>query len=404
MTDNLEKWTIFYGNITSRLNELDNDTILKHHVNQFKIFCENAEKCLRESQNDSETDGFVLLSSQWERLDNVVSQYLQSSPYFSDLKKLEGFNKQACGYYQQLCRALTEEITTPLSLSAPLYYFGDPSTGISELLLFRRGAPALIGIPDSKRGEPVIAYETARAFFEQLPDVLPELKSRVQNHLPGLHKTIFDGLADIVAKLTGIALLFDRRKIKKGLLTPALPDIAETETKHPVVLLLPYIGLETLQRFLKHFPEDDDLGDQKNDDVIEQIKKDLDTLLGDQLTRQCEFIPGSTTASLQEIKATMPKVVGILLSGEMTLDALEGRSLLEVLAACAEDTSENTETLLSDWGILSDKACQQFVTELPDLLCPICASPLPFSARPVLFMSPKIPSFTWIDILKSIFE
>lgn len=406
MLNNLEKWTTLHDNITSRFNALDEDTILKHHVSQFRNFCEKAETCLRDSRNESETEVIELLAAHWKRFDNVASQYLKSSRYSSSVQNLEEFNKRACGYYYRLCRALPEEITNRVSLSAPLFYFEDPSADLGELTLFRGEFPALLSVPESNQGEPVVAYEVARAFFEQLPGFVPELKSRIQSQLPDLPERIIDWLGDIAAKLTSIALLFDLGELKKHLLIPAKPDMAQTEIAHPVVLILPYIGLEALQHFLDHFLGDEKLGDRKSNDVIAQIKKDLDEFLGDRLTRQWEFIPALTKVSLQEVKDTMLNVIRSLLSDEMTLKALGGRSLFEVLIACADDKPENTEAVLLDWGIISDEACQQFAMELPNLLRPACAAPLPFSCRSVLSMSPtrmEMLSFSWLDVLKSIF-
>ncbi len=403
MLNNLEKWTTLHDSITSRINALDGDTILKHHVNQFGIFCENAEKCLRDYQNGPETEVIDLLALQWKRLDNVASLYLKSSQYYSRTKDLEEFNTQAGGYCGQLCRALPEGIINRLSLSAPLFYFEDASTDLAKLTLLRERLPALISIPGNNPGEPLIAYEVSRAFFGQLPGFLPELKARVQSHLPHPHEIIIDWLADIVAKLTGIALLFDLNKTKQHLLTPARPDIAHTEITDPVALLLPYIGLEALQGFLNHFMGDEKLGDKTSGDLIEQIKKDVDELLGERLNKQYEFIPNATGVALKEVQDTMLNVVRLLLSAEMALEALGGKSLFDVLIACAEDKPENTKAVLSEWGVISDAECQQFVMRLPDLLRPLWALPLPFSCRPVFFMTPLVPSFTWLDILKEIF-
>ena len=403
MLNNIEKWTTFYANMTSRLNALDEDTILKHHVSQFRIFCENAEKCLRNYQNASETEVVELLTAQWQRLDQVASQYLRSSQDDSRAKDLEEFNKQACGYYHRLGRALPESTSNRVWLSAPLFYFEDPSTGLAELTLFKGKLPALIGIPDRNQGEPVIAYAVARAFFEQLPGFLPELKSQVQSQIPDLPETIIAWLGDIVAKLTSIALLFDLNAITTHLLTPARPALAQTEITDPIVFILPYIGLEALPYFLNYFLGDEQLGDQTSADVIAQIKKDLDTLLGERLNQQYEFMPNSTGVALKEVRDAMLKVVRVLLARERILEALGSKSLCEVLLACAEAKPEKTKAVLSDWGVISDAERQQFVMDLPDLLCPAGAWPLPFSCRAVLFMSPMESSFSWFEVLKSIF-
>ncbi len=393
-----EQWTNLQTQITGRLNTLAEETILKHHITQFTLFCENVEKCVGNQQNGpGEAKTIELLSRRWEKLDNIASQYLKDR---SKATQLEEFNTWAYGYYSRLCRALPESIG---GLSAPLFFFADPSTDFAELTLFRERFPALLAIPENSRSKSVIAYELARAFFEQAPGFLPELRSRIQSQLPDLPETIVEWLGDIAARMTSIALLFDLAKMQEHLFIPAKPDISQSVT-HSVALVLPYIGLETLQHILNYFLEDEKAEVQKSDNRIEQIEKELDDLLANRLNKPSEFISDSTDVSLQEAKDTLLSVVSLLCSAEMTLETLGGKSLFEVLIACAEDTSENSNVVLSNWGVISDETCQQFVIDLPDLLRPACVLSLPFSCRSVFFMSPIVPSFTLIDILKEIFD
>ena len=323
MRNNLKQWTHLNHTITARLNTLDEETVLKHHIHQFQILCEKAELCVRERQNDPEAELIKLLASQWKRLDNIASQYLTDS---SKSTLLEESNTQACSYYSRMFRALPDRTSSNPVFSAPLFYFEDPSTDFAELTVFRERLPALIGIPEHSRSEIVIAYEVSRTFFEKIPGFLPELQARVQSQLPAVPQKIIEWLGDIAARLTGIALLFDVEKMKKHLLTPAEPKISQTVT-HDVALLLPYIGLATLQCFLNHFLGDERLGNKTSEELIEQIKKDLDALLENRLNKPCEFISGSTDVSFQEAKDTLLSVVRLLCSDEMLLETLGGKSL-----------------------------------------------------------------------------
>ncbi len=332
-------------------------------------------------------------TEQWETVsENIRSQYQES---YEKWEILEECNKQAREYYQRLCRALAKKSADDVALSAPLSYFEASSSGITRIILPAEQLPALIGIPDTASNKCILStlpYGVARIVLEHYPELLDELKNLLRDRVPDQEDMLQDWFGDIVAKLMNMALLLDREKFKEVLLSPikpqrVQPDVDITPT---IEVIFPYIGLEILQHFVTYFQKQEEAADDgKFTRKIDQIKEELDQLLGDLPNQPCQSI-GSRNVSLHEVKEAMRDVVRVLLAEDATLNTLGGKSFFEFLITCTALSAERDSPEAEE---KSEEDYQQVLMKLSDLLPSARVIPLAFSCRPELQMSGAIPEF-----------
>lgn len=385
LTKDVERWR----------DTLPEDTAIKHHLGQFRVFCEEAHRCLMEAYPNGGWGRLTfrslvigVLTSQWMLLRQVASQRLPGHPYQEGLEK---FDRQAADNYRRLSQVLPQEVGKHLSLSPPLLYLGR----LAELTLFGPNAPAVLSVPfgvlyeGEGRSARAIPHEVSHAVFKQLSSFLPELKRQVLNFLAGtqpnrqqevLHEMIMGWLDDIVADLVGTALdgpAFAQSALWITVSSDATVGI--TDEEHPVPLLRPYVHLEALKHLTKKEPG----YGQAHAAGIESFKDEFSKVVGTRLSRRFESVPALTVISLKTVKDEMVKVIEPVLDSK--LDALGGMSLGEVLVACAASKPGDTDVALpgwgeiadekQEWGKISEEECQQLVLDLPDSLRPEHATP-----------------------------
>lgn len=312
----------------------------------------------------------------WQEVhDKITVQYVESSS--ADVKKL---NDKATAYYQRLSRSLS----TDMSRAVPLSFLDN--SDLAELIVVGKHLPPLLRIPNNDLRMATLAYGAARAFLHQYPEMLAEVISLVQKRFPDKQAMIVFWLSDIVAKLIGLALLFQTKAVKDFLSDQEEPqiEISGTEITPTLDLIIPYIGLEALRSLFKSLPTDEETGQMMEPRRIEEIEEALNKLLADYLDKPCESLPVSISASLREVRDVMLETIRILLSDKTTLQTLKGKSLLEFLVACM---NEDIKGFSSDLGRLSKREFEQFHMDLPGLLSSAQVVPLPLSAPPKLQIS-----------------
>lgn len=375
--------------------------LIRHHVGQFALFCQQAHECLMkgydqsnlvssEDRNQFETQVISLLTSQWMLLRQVVSQRLKSSPYRSDLAKLD---REAARYYHAIYQALPDVARQQLSVFPPLVQLDRTA----ELVFFndqKQKAPALISVPfgvlydESGQSRLALAHEVGHAIFNRLRSFLPQLSDKIKTDLPQavtrpqefLRQAILDWLGEIVADLVGTSLA-GLAFGESALFVTVSPDtsmVGITDKNHPVALIRPYIHLQ----FLEWLDEKLDT-DQTRHDGINKLNEKINRLAKPFLLRRFESTPALAMISLEEVKTEMEKIINLILN-QSQIKLLGDQTLGEILFTSAKNSQveneppdwENIE--LPSWSEISEEECQQFVLDLSNMLPPDYATPIAF--------------------------
>jgi hypothetical protein len=371
-----DAWEALRNDIKLWLPKLPEQSQIKHHVEQFLCFCEDAHKCLQTQatefpnwQEEQDKDTFIIsvtgkLTGEWLILRQVAGQYLAGSPY---LEKLETLELEIAQHYQTLRKALPSKVRARVSESSPLVYLGR----IAEMSIFNQNAPILISIPFaagySDEGHFASHHEVSHAVFEQIPALFCELKLKVMNSLLTnepkptsaqkiLYKTILGWLNEIVADLAGTALA-GLGFCSSALDTMVEPDAAVgiTDTEHPVALIRPYIHLEAL-KYISSANEQQD---------VDNLQGQIEAVVGECLKYRFKSTPALMIVSLKTTQEELSKVVECILATQ--LDALAGKSLGDVLKSICNPSqpTPSTQPEPIPWGHIEEN-CNDFVLELPD--------------------------------------
>jgi len=371
------------------------ESAIKHHVEQFGIFCKEGLKCLmkvyeKKSGSTSKEKELTFkslvigtLTSQWMLLRQVASQHLNESPYCEALQPLD---ELATRDYYRLRGALPKKVQEHLTPSPPLVYLGR----LAELTLFNPQAPAVLSVPfgaayQDEQSNLAIQHELGHAAFDQLPGFLPELKRIVLDALahsdlsvsPQLdpqmatvHDVITEWLREMVADMAGTALA-GVQFATSALKITVTPDatVGITDKEHPVALIRPYVHLVVLKYLYSKNPNHPNF---KQADIVD-FEQELSDLVGTRTRRRFESIPALTIVSLATIKREMVKIIEIVL--DKKLQALDNFSLGDILLKCSNLDPEHMEVANIEWGKVSDAGCEQIVLKLPHPLHPDHATP-----------------------------
>ncbi len=367
--------------VESWRTSLPEGTAIRHHVAQFGQFSQRAYGCLMQAYDNrggATADERVTFSSlvtgvftsQWMQLRQVAHQRLAGSPYH---KQLEDLDQKAAKHYHLLRHISPEGVRGHLPLCPPLIYLGR----LAEITLFSRRAPKVVtvpfGAPYSEQTALAVPHEVSHAFGSEIPGLFPELRRRVEDSLAStqpdpqqkvLHEMILGWLPEMVPDALG-AMLAGPDFGESALWISVSPDetIGVSDAEHPVALIRPYVHLETF----RYLYGSDDPRVKKLADRVEQIVED-------HLDRRLESGPVLTVVSLRTVRDEMIKIVRLML--DSTLDALEGRSLGQLMRDGASTGSVDTDVVLPAWGEISDEECGRLVLELPASLRPDFATPV----------------------------
>lgn len=499
------QWELLHQKIQSRLDAIQNGSILKYHLQQFDLFCQNTKQGVCTGDPGQEDKVFDLLSAHWERLDWIVFQALasRSSSYCEMAKKLETYHQQAAQHYQRLsCVLASAGIMRSSFLSAPMFSCLPLPSDLIEIECFREQFPALMnsqyaaevdeitlfegripslitlqrfrpddlesfklteqsiknlrkdGLPENilsdieplvEKGFPnegefkdtvkmkigdeqedryklilkystveefdvEIAYETAYIFWAQTPDFFTEIQKHIQQKLPETPQIIRAWIGDMIAKITGIVLLY-RPLSKPEVIQP--PTI-KTDGKNPAELLMPYLIIATLQKLL---PDDMETSLKE---YKEGIDSELETATGmwegeGLLDIEYPLLShvGQPIITLRDLQQGFVKVVEELLSDEKKWDSLGEKTLWEVLKDLYRQVEQKTNTLFwTNWGEIIDDNRQEFIKSLPhwgeipdaeiqqlQLSHPPCKRALPLSCALGIVPKESLGFFKWISRL-----
>jgi hypothetical protein len=334
-------------------------TVIRHHVQQFEDLAARILSRLEtlydpERWPDLDRSTFEsaivsILTGKWVKLRQVVLQRASGNPYASTLQDLDGMAEDA---YERL-RLVLKEVgkVEDLSSSPPLVYIGP----LARLLLFDEEAPYLIGTPFGAVNEKdefarelsrqTIPHEAADAIFEQIPEVLDELKFVASIRLAegeptrrqrAVHSVILNWLGEIVADMAGTALAGEAFA-RSAAIIMAMPDklVGLTDDTHPVPLLRPSIHAWTLQ--------------QISSDPVKKLHASLKKITAPHLDRRFESLPALISVSLEEVHTELLRLVD--LTWNTTLKALDNHSLGEVFTAASQkQISRRGADQLFPWG------------------------------------------------------
>lgn len=334
-------------------------SVIQHHVQQFE---ELATRILSKLENlydperwpDLDRSTFEsaivsILAGKWVQLRHVVLQRVPGNPYASMLQELDGMAEDA---YEKL-RLVLKEVgkREDLSSSPPLVYVGP----LARLLLFDEEAPYLIGTPFGAVNEQdefarevcrqTIPHEAADAIFEQIPEVLDELKfvtgvglaeGEPTRRQRAVHSVILNWLGEIVSDMAGTALAGEAFA-RSAAIIMAMPDklVGLTDDTHPVPLLRPSIHAWTLQ--------------QISSEPVKKFHSSLKKITSPHLNKRFEALPALISVSLQEVQTELLRLVK--LTWNTPLKTLGNHSLGEVFTAASQkQISRRQANELFPWG------------------------------------------------------
>jgi hypothetical protein len=338
---------------------LPTGSVIQYHVQQFEdltIRILSGLGSLFDPERWPDLDGSTfesaivsVLTGKWVKLRQVVLQRAPGNPYTSMLQELDGMAENA---YEKLRLVLKDLCKLEdLSSSPPLVYVGP----LARLLLFDEHAPYLIGTPFGAVNESdefardlsrqTIFHEAADAIFEQIPDVLEELRFEAGRHLAedkptrkesAIHEVILNWLGEIVADMAGTAL-GGEDFARSAAIIMTMPEklIGKTDDTHPTPLLRPFIHAWTLQKISPELASATDA----------PVRKISSKYLG----RRFESLPALISVSMEEVKPELVRLV--VLTWNTPLKSLDNHSLGDVFSeASRKQISRRSANELFAWG------------------------------------------------------
>lgn len=334
-------------------------SVIRHHVQQFEVLATrilSGPESLYDPERWPDLDPTIfesaivsLLTGKWIKLRQIVLQRMPGNPYASTLQELDGLAEDA---YDRLRLALKEVgKREDLSSSPPLVYVGP----LARLLLFYEHAPYLIGTPLGAVNESdefardvsrqTIPHEAADAIFEQLHEVLEELRfetgRRLADQKPNrkqraIHAVILNWLGEIVADMAGTALAGEAFARSAAIIL-AMPDnlVGSSDGEHPESLIRSSIHDWTLGQI--------SAGSAK------KFHSSLNRITSPHLDKRFESLPALISVSLEEVQTELLRLVE--LTWNTPLKSLDNHSLGEVFtAASGKQISRRSATELFPWG------------------------------------------------------
>lgn len=334
-------------------------SVIRHHVQQFEELAArilSGLETLYDYERWPDLDPTIfksaivsLLTGKWVKLRLVVLQRMPGNPYASTLQELDGLAEDA---YDRLRLALNEiGKREDLSSSPPLVYVGP----LARLLLFYEHAPYLIGTPFGAVNErdafardlsrQTIPHEAADAVFEQLPEVLEELRFETGRGLAerkptrkqdAIHSVILNWLGEIVADMAGTALAGEAFARSAAIIL-AMPEslVGSTDDTHPVPLLRPSIHAWTLQ--------------QLSTEPTKKFHSSLNRITSPHLDKRFESLPVLLSVSLEDVQTELLRLVE--LTWKTPLKSLDNHSLGDIfLEASRKQVPKRQATDLFPWG------------------------------------------------------
>jgi hypothetical protein len=348
-------------------NALTTGSVIRHHVEQFEVLAtrilgnlaslyDDLHLDLHDPERKPDLDRSTfesaiasLLTAKWVQLRQVVLQRAPGNPYASELQGLDGIAEDA---YEKL-RLVLQDLCKleDLSSSPPLVYLGP----IARLLLFEEEGPYLIGTPFGAVNESdefarelsrqTIPHEAADAIFEQIPEVLNELKFVTGTALAdgeptkkerAIHAVILNWLGEIVADMAGTAL-GGEEFARSAAMIMTMPEklVGRTDDDHPTPLLRPFIHAWTLKNL--------------SSEMASAINSQVHKISSVFLDRRCESLPALINVSLKEVHNELIRLVD--LTWKTPLKTLDDHSLGEVFSAASKkEISRKPVTELAAWG------------------------------------------------------
>ena len=383
---NSERDGLLYD-ITTLKESLQDNTVIRHHVQQFEDLCKWVFSQLdtmfaygRWKLEKPAFDSLIinLLGGKWMLLRQVALQRAGNSPYLKTLERLDKFAEDC---YQRLISAMHSCDLTSLSTSSPLAYLGP----IARMFMFDENAPCLISTPfgAAHTGDEVgqelcrqtIPHEATHAVFEQIPGLLDELKSKCGSQLAKsgasprlscLHPILLDWLNEIIADMGGTALAGEpfARSAAVIMIMPER-NVGVTDKRHPIPVVRPYIHAWVLEN--------------THSDKAAGFKTFLEGLTEDYLDRNYESLPAVVSVTLGEVRDELIKLVGFIWGTE--LETLNGHSIGEVFSAAVRPKTTKAKVVdgarsLPAWGSPQTSE-KEFIFKLVKKSGP--GSPLPSS-------------------------
>lgn len=396
----------------------DNQRV-RHHIEQFEEFTSRALEALLENRErhaaDDPTEALDfravvigVFTAQWLLLRNVAQQHIVGSPYREGIAKLDDIVKQ---YYARLYNTLTPRLKpeqpsrpyseTRLLTFTPLVYLGNAG----ELTVFNRRVPLMISVPiaalpatDGAEGvhedevelaQMSIPHETAHAIFAQIPELIDEIRDKLENDLQTgeiksqtgaeltaretiVYRIALEWVEEICADLFGTALAGETFvRSARWALFSSEETVGITDRTHPPAIIRPLVHLMALSTIAP---------DGKRFDTTRQRLEDELKIASDQgsgnlsLNRRFRSVPALLFVRLETVSTILTDVVGRILEMELTtLDGITMGALLKEIHS-SEDTSL-PETALPQWGDDPSITSETFILDFPAELFPMYTTP-----------------------------
>lgn len=271
----------------------------------------------------------------------------------------------------------------PLVDFAPIVYLGE----LAELSVFNRRTPlmvsvpfgALPGTPDSEKARMAIAHEVAHAVFEQVPELINELKRTLKDRFdqtnPTRQQQVLNTMAlnwtdEICADLFGTALGGGEfASSALWIMASSESTLGFADETHPPAIMRPIIHLLALAKI----EQDPQTFYNVRVELQDQIAKaDPNTRL---LSRQFKSIPALMFVKLETVSALLTEFVQAILEQPLTIlgDSTFGDLLTGISNAPFELP---TDLKPEDWGEIPDRLRKDFVLDFPpEALAPAFATP-----------------------------
>lgn len=387
--------------------------MVRHHIKQFEKFVTRAFDALinDHERNDASNPAEVLdfralvigvFTTQWSLLRNVAQQRIAGSPYRDGVIQLDEIVKQN---YARLYTVVNPKLkvdkqnrhlpSSPLLTFAPLVYLGNAG----ELTVFNRRVPlmlsvplaALPGTPGAELAQMAIPHETAHALFSQIPELLEEIGSKLDDALHNgvirspltgkaltaretlIYRMTFEWIEEICADLFGTALAGEAfaRSARWAMLSSE--DTAGiTDKTHPPTIIRPLVhllALSTMESENKRFEETRKQFQDEIDQASAQGSGELS------LNRRFRSVPALIFVRLATVSTILSDVVTRILP--MQLATLNGAALSSVLREiyALKEATLPADAPLPAWGEDPTITSESFVLDFPAELFPSYTTP-----------------------------
>jgi hypothetical protein len=394
--------------------------VMRHHVRQFRIFCEQIHAQLladygvarkkgdqpdlvgddwqwEEDQLIFESRVINTLNEQWQILRDAAMQHITGSPYAAALNTLERRMSRLCARLEQ---ALPSRPDGHIFASPPVLYVGEGTR-----IQFIGTAPAVISVSlgalsdtNPKRGEAPaqlphsgtgdgtlialhqdasendasalsIAHELGHLACESMPHLIDDLKTKLREkwrndtaQMAALHDVMIGWTEEILADMFGTALEgydFAVSASKLALAPESLFVLGDSE--HPIRAIRPFVHVDLLNYFAKR-----QVPMNHSRSAVERLEGSLTNFITPLLGRRVSLNDSVTVLTLDIVREQLQRMTQLILSAKPA--AFQGRTVGEVLVACVASAAIDEpagDPELLDWGETSIAEVAGQVLRLP---------------------------------------